>query len=185
MASIVAVAGASAVVGLGTSTLSGKKLKVSFRPPCLRPRFLQVRLHLSSRNSRAVLGDFSNRVGIVAKYDSTNSKYFDLGDLGNTTGAWDLYGQDSRSPYNGLQATLLYSGSRSMLCPSALGQNGSFLLDCREACVAPLGDAGVSSSLLQPPMVSMLGLVGLRLMPAVVGCLHVMLVDIVEGHSHA
>ena len=37
-----------------------------------------------------------------AKYGD-ESVYFDLKDLGNTTGAWDLYGSDSLSPYNGLQ----------------------------------------------------------------------------------
>ncbi|KAL2613076.1 hypothetical protein R1flu_024768 [Riccia fluitans] len=83
MASIVAVAGSSAVVGLGTSSLSGKKLKVSARPVSVRA---------------------APSVGVVAKYDTSNSKYFDLEDLGNTTGAWDLYGQDQRSPYNGLQS---------------------------------------------------------------------------------
>jgi hypothetical protein len=29
--------------------------------------------------------------------------YFDLDDISNTTGAWDLYGSDAPSPYNGLQ----------------------------------------------------------------------------------
>ena len=40
-----------------------------------------------------------------AKYGD-ESVYFDLKDLGNTTGSWDLYGSDSPSPYNGLQVCL-------------------------------------------------------------------------------
>ncbi|OMO54065.1 Photosystem I PsaH, reaction centre subunit VI [Corchorus capsularis] len=32
------------------------------------------------------------------------SVYFDLEDLGNTTGQWDLYGSDAPSPYNSLQS---------------------------------------------------------------------------------
>ncbi|GJP48006.1 hypothetical protein CLOM_g7247 [Closterium sp. NIES-68] len=38
-----------------------------------------------------------------AKYGD-ESVYFDLKDLGNTTGSWDLYGNDGASPYNGMQA---------------------------------------------------------------------------------
>ncbi|KAF8407062.1 hypothetical protein HHK36_006187 [Tetracentron sinense] len=40
---------------------------------------------------------------VVAKYGE-NSIYFDLEDLGNTTGQWDLYGSDVPSPYNSLQS---------------------------------------------------------------------------------
>jgi hypothetical protein len=44
-----------------------------------------------------------NRAGaVVAKYGD-KSVYFDLEDLGNTTGQWDLYGSDAPSPYNSLQ----------------------------------------------------------------------------------
>ena len=39
---------------------------------------------------------------VVAKYGD-KSVYFDLEDLGNTTGQWDLYGSDAPSPYNSLQ----------------------------------------------------------------------------------
>lgn len=39
---------------------------------------------------------------VVAKYGD-KSVYFDLEDLGNTTGQWDLYGSDAPSPYNPLQ----------------------------------------------------------------------------------
>ncbi|GKV27036.1 hypothetical protein SLE2022_383130 [Rubroshorea leprosula] len=40
---------------------------------------------------------------VVAKYGD-KSVYFDLEDLGNTTGQWDLYGSDAPSPYNSLQS---------------------------------------------------------------------------------
>lgn len=42
---------------------------------------------------------------MVAKYGE-KSIYFDLEDLGNTTGQWDLYGSDAPSPYNSLQVLL-------------------------------------------------------------------------------
>ena len=42
---------------------------------------------------------------MVAKYGD-KSVYFDLEDLGNTTGQWDLYGSDAPSPYNPLQVRL-------------------------------------------------------------------------------
>ncbi|CAN4100239.1 unnamed protein product [Withania somnifera] len=40
---------------------------------------------------------------VVAKYGD-KSVFFDLEDLGNTTGQWDLYGSDAPSPYNSLQS---------------------------------------------------------------------------------
>lgn len=39
---------------------------------------------------------------MVAKYGE-KSVYFDLEDIGNTTGQWDHYGSDAPSPYNPLQ----------------------------------------------------------------------------------
>lgn len=42
---------------------------------------------------------------MVAKYGD-KSVYFDLEDIGNTTGQWDLYGSDAPSPYNFLQVRL-------------------------------------------------------------------------------
>jgi hypothetical protein len=42
---------------------------------------------------------------VVAKYGD-KSVYFDLEDIGNTTGQWDLYGSDAPSPYNPLQVML-------------------------------------------------------------------------------
>lgn len=50
---------------------------------------------------------FGFRAGaVVAKYGD-KSVYFDLEDLGNTTGQWDLYGSDAPSPYNPLQVFYL------------------------------------------------------------------------------
>lgn len=47
-----------------------------------------------------------NRAGaVVAKYGD-KSVYFDLEDLGNTTGQWDVYGSDAPSPYNSLQVCM-------------------------------------------------------------------------------
>lgn len=43
---------------------------------------------------------------MVAKYGD-KSVYFDLEDIGNTTGQWDLYGSDAPSPYNPLQVCLM------------------------------------------------------------------------------
>lgn len=40
---------------------------------------------------------------MVAKYGD-KSVYFDLDDLPNTTGQWDLYGSDAPSPYNPMQS---------------------------------------------------------------------------------
>ncbi|KAK1560593.1 hypothetical protein Q3G72_028528 [Acer saccharum] len=43
---------------------------------------------------------------VVAKYGD-KSVYFDLEDICNTTGQWDLYGSDDPSPYNSLRASSL------------------------------------------------------------------------------
>jgi len=40
---------------------------------------------------------------VCAKYGQ-ESRFVDLTDLENTTGAWDVYGQDSDKRYNGLQS---------------------------------------------------------------------------------
>ncbi|KAI8473331.1 MAG: chloroplast photosystem 1 11 kDa subunit [Monoraphidium minutum] len=42
-------------------------------------------------------------VKVNAKYGQ-DSRFVDLADLENTTGAWDMYGQDSEKRYNGLQS---------------------------------------------------------------------------------
>ncbi|GJN15201.1 hypothetical protein PR202_gb02095 [Eleusine coracana subsp. coracana] len=74
-----------AAKGLGGSSISGRKLAVrpSSRTVCR-----------STRKPRAA---------VVAKYGD-KSVYFDLEDIGNTTGQWDLYGSDAPSPYNPLQS---------------------------------------------------------------------------------
>ncbi|KAI6671896.1 hypothetical protein NL676_006781 [Syzygium grande] len=85
MASLAAVAAAppSTIKGLGSS-FAGKKL------------------HLKPTTQS--LGAKTLRSGaVVAKYGD-KSVYFDLEDLGNTTGQWDLYGSDAPSPYNSLQS---------------------------------------------------------------------------------
>uniref|UniRef100_A0A1J3IPU9 Photosystem I reaction center subunit VI n=1 Tax=Noccaea caerulescens TaxID=107243 RepID=A0A1J3IPU9_NOCCA len=89
MASFATIAGvqpSSAVKGLGGSSLAGTKLFIkpsrqSFKP---KPK--------------------STRAGIVVAKYGDKSVYFDLEDLGNTTGQWDLYGSDAPSPYNPLQS---------------------------------------------------------------------------------
>uniref|UniRef100_A0A251TRY1 Photosystem I reaction center subunit VI n=1 Tax=Helianthus annuus TaxID=4232 RepID=A0A251TRY1_HELAN len=61
---------------------------------------------LNLRPARQSLKPTSYRAGaVVAKYGD-KSVYFDLEDLGNTTGEWDVYGSDAPSPYNPLQQVL-------------------------------------------------------------------------------
>ncbi|XP_010249696.1 PREDICTED: photosystem I reaction center subunit VI-2, chloroplastic-like isoform X1 [Nelumbo nucifera] len=74
-----------AVKGLGGSSLTGTKLSV--------------------KPSRRTLArtSISRSGAVVAKYGD-KSVYFDLEDLGNTTGQWDLYGSDAPSPYNPIQS---------------------------------------------------------------------------------
>ncbi|CAL5443946.1 unnamed protein product [Camellia sinensis] len=83
LATFAAVQPAS-VKGLSGSSLSGTKLR-------LKP-------------SRQTFRRTTSKTGaVVAKYGD-KSVYFDLEDLGNTTGQWDLYGSDAPSPYNSLQS---------------------------------------------------------------------------------
>ncbi|KAI4355629.1 hypothetical protein L6164_004381 [Bauhinia variegata] len=77
----------AAVKGLAGSSLTGTKL--SFKPS--RQSFRPQNLRSGA---------------VVAKYGD-KSVYFDLEDLGNTTGQWDLYGSDAPSPYNPLQSKFL------------------------------------------------------------------------------
>ncbi|TJX35028.1 hypothetical protein E8P77_34575, partial [Soehngenia saccharolytica] len=58
---------------------------------------------LSMRSRRLRMPKSSKRSVVVAKYGD-KSVYFDLDDISNTTGAWDLYGSDAPSPYNPLQS---------------------------------------------------------------------------------
>ncbi|KAL0425042.1 UNVERIFIED_CONTAM: Photosystem I reaction center subunit VI-2, chloroplastic [Sesamum radiatum] len=74
----------SAVKGLAGSSLAGTKLH-------LKPS------RVSSKPTNYRAG------AVVAKYGD-KSVYFDLEDIGNTTGQWDLYGSDAPSPYNPLQS---------------------------------------------------------------------------------
>ncbi|KAA8541786.1 hypothetical protein F0562_022938 [Nyssa sinensis] len=74
----------AAVKGLAGSSLTGTKLHLN-----------PYRQSLRTTNHRAG--------AVVAKYGE-KSVYFDLEDLGNTTGQWDLYGSDAPSPYNPLQS---------------------------------------------------------------------------------
>ncbi|XP_058114048.1 photosystem I reaction center subunit VI, chloroplastic [Magnolia sinica] len=73
-----------AVKGMGGSSLAGTRL--SIKP---------IRRNLTRSNVRSG--------AVVAKYGD-KSVYFDLEDIGNTTGQWDLYGSDAPSPYNSLQS---------------------------------------------------------------------------------
>eukprot|EP00887_Chlorella_sp_A99_P002891 scaffold6.g2891.t1 len=43
------------------------------------------------------------RASVFAKYGD-ESQFFDLNDLENTIGSWDLYGQEDKNRYNGLQS---------------------------------------------------------------------------------
>ncbi|AEE75776.1 putative photosystem I [Arabidopsis thaliana] len=84
LATVAAVKPSAAIKGLGGSSLAGAKLSIkpsrlSFKPKSIRAN------------------------GVVAKYGD-KSVYFDLEDLGNTTGQWDVYGSDAPSPYNPLQS---------------------------------------------------------------------------------
>uniref|UniRef100_A0A0C9RH90 TSA: Wollemia nobilis Ref_Wollemi_Transcript_22392_956 transcribed RNA sequence n=1 Tax=Wollemia nobilis TaxID=56998 RepID=A0A0C9RH90_9CONI len=87
MAAITATAAtpSTAVRGLGKSSLAGQKLPKASH---------SMRMHKTSKRGAGVA---------VAKYGD-KSVYFDLEDIGNTTGAWDLYGSDAPSPYNSLQS---------------------------------------------------------------------------------
>ena len=84
LATLAAIQPATTVKGLGGTSLAGAKLHV--------------------RPSRQSLRSKSFKSGaVVAKYGE-KSVYFDLEDIGNTTGQWDLYGSDAPSPYNSLQS---------------------------------------------------------------------------------
>ncbi|GMH22217.1 hypothetical protein Nepgr_024060 [Nepenthes gracilis] len=74
----------TAVKGLAGSSLSGTKLSVR-------------------RTTQSVRANNFRKAAVVAKYGE-KSVYFDLEDLGNTTGQWDLYGSDAPSPYNPFQS---------------------------------------------------------------------------------
>jgi hypothetical protein len=52
-----------------------------------------------------IISCYRPSAAVVAKYGE-KSVYFDLEDIGNTTGQWDLYGSDAPSPYNPLQVSI-------------------------------------------------------------------------------
>ncbi|KAK4422294.1 60S ribosomal protein L11 [Sesamum alatum] len=70
--------------GLASSSLAGTK-------PHLQP-------------SRVSSKPTNYKVGVVVAKYGDKSVYFDLEDIGNTTGQWDLYRSDAPSPYNSLQS---------------------------------------------------------------------------------
>ncbi|KAG7018324.1 Photosystem I reaction center subunit VI, chloroplastic, partial [Cucurbita argyrosperma subsp. argyrosperma] len=86
MASLATLAAVQPVTvkGLGGSSLAGTKLPLRPTRQSFRPKSFKAG-------------------AVVAKYGD-KSVYFDLEDLGNTTGQWDLYGSDAPSPYNSLQS---------------------------------------------------------------------------------
>jgi hypothetical protein len=61
-----------------------------------------------------------SRLGAVTAKYGEKSVYFDLGDISNTTGKWDLYGNDEPNRYNGLQV------DRHLVCSPPL----AVLKDC-------------------------------------------------------
>ncbi|KAF6144941.1 hypothetical protein GIB67_023417 [Kingdonia uniflora] len=85
LSTIAVVQPMAAIKGMGGSSLTGTKL--SIKP--------------ARRNVTRV--NISKSGAVVAKYGD-KSVYFDLEDIGNTTGQWDLYGSDAPSPYNPMQS---------------------------------------------------------------------------------
>jgi len=81
-----------AVKGLSGSSISGRRLAA------VRPSRRAGAGACACRSARRPRG-----AAVVAKYGD-KSVYFDLDDIGNTTGQWDLYGSDAPSPYNPLQS---------------------------------------------------------------------------------
>lgn len=114
MASLTTVAAAQPVTvkGLGNSSLHGTKLfvrsprRVAARSISRYVIILSWSLDQYMWVHELIIGLFCLRStgAVVAKYGD-KSVYFDLEDLGNTTGQWDLYGSDAPSPYNPLQVS--------------------------------------------------------------------------------
>ena len=65
--------------------------------------FLASRPVASQRPRRAAPARARAAVKVSAKYGD-ESRYFDLDDLENTAGSWDMYGQADGARYPGLQA---------------------------------------------------------------------------------
>ena len=51
------------------------------------------------------------RVGVASAKYGEKSVYFDLGEIDNTVGNWDLYGNDDPNRYNGFQVTRTFHSS--------------------------------------------------------------------------
>ncbi|CAH8255383.1 unnamed protein product [Arabidopsis lyrata] len=60
-------------------------------------------MRVGIKEKDVTFGGLCRAGAVVAKYGD-KSVYFDLEDLGNTTGQWDVYGSDAPSPYNPLQS---------------------------------------------------------------------------------
>eukprot|EP01024_Parvocaulis_polyphysoides_P053820 TRINITY_DN5389_c0_g2_i1.p1 TRINITY_DN5389_c0_g2~~TRINITY_DN5389_c0_g2_i1.p1 ORF type:complete len:139 (+),score=31.66 TRINITY_DN5389_c0_g2_i1:87-503(+) len=60
-------------------------------------------VHTINIKKRSVLASRSNTIVTKANYGD-EGKYFDLNDLENTTGSWDMYGQEDEKRYPNLQA---------------------------------------------------------------------------------
>jgi len=104
-----------AVKGLAGSAISGRRFAAA------RPS--RAGACRSARRPRGA--------AVVAKYGD-KSVYFDLDDIGNTTGQWDLYGSDAPSPYNPLQSKFFetFAGpftKRGLLLKFLLVGGGSLL----------------------------------------------------------
>uniref|UniRef100_A0AC62AEK1 Psah1 n=2 Tax=Dunaliella salina TaxID=3046 RepID=A0AC62AEK1_DUNSA len=80
-------------------------------------------------------------VKVCAKYGE-QSKYFDLQDLENTTGAWDLYGVDEKKRYPGLQEEFFQRATDAVSRREAL--NG-FVALTGVASIALFGLKGAST----------------------------------------
>lgn len=63
-------------------------------------------MRVGIKEKDVTFGGLCRAGAVVAKYGD-KSVYFDLEDLGNTTGQWDVYGSDAPSPYNPLQVFVI------------------------------------------------------------------------------
>ncbi|XP_021731997.1 photosystem I reaction center subunit VI, chloroplastic-like [Chenopodium quinoa] len=81
---ILAAVQPTTIKGLAGSSITGTKLHIK-----------PARQSFKLKNARSG--------AVVAKYGD-KSVYFDLEDIANTTGQWDVYGSDAPSPYNSLQS---------------------------------------------------------------------------------
>lgn len=109
------------IKGMGGSSLAGTRLSVRptrrnlgstnirykthvsiYLSKCQKKKKLSAIFNLMNLSCIVWMNWVIRSGAIVAKYGD-KSVYFDLEDIGNTTGQWDLYGSDAPSPYNSLQ----------------------------------------------------------------------------------